>query len=172
MKLTLKETAVLAILSALMFTSKVIMEFLPNIHLLGTLIVAITVVFRAKALFPIYTYVFINGLVAGFATWWVPYLYIWTVLWGATMLLPRNMPTKIKPIVYMAVCSLHGFLFGTLYAPMQALFFGLDFKGTIAWIIAGLPFDLVHGVSNLLCGLLICPIILVLKNTQKYINKN
>lgn len=172
MKVSLKETAVLAILSALMFASKVIMEFLPNIHLLGTLIVAITVVFRTKALFPIYTYVFINGLVAGFATWWIPYLYIWTALWGTTMLLPCNIPTKIKPIVYMVVSALHGFLFGTLYAPMQALFFGLDFKGTIAWIITGIPFDLIHGISNFFCGLLICPIILVLKNTQKYINKN
>ncbi len=172
MKLSLKETAVLAILSALMFTSKVIMEFLPNIHLLGTLIVATTVVFRTKALFPIYTYVFVNGLLAGFAPWWIPYLYVWTVLWGATMLLPRNMPTKIKPIVYMVLSALHGFLFGVLYAPIQALLFDLDFKGTIAWIIAGLPFDFVHGISNFFCGLLICPIILILKNTNKFISKN
>ncbi|MBQ4120263.1 MAG: hypothetical protein IJD45_07745 [Clostridia bacterium] len=172
MKLSLKETAVLAIISALMFASKIIMQLLPNIHLLGALIVATTVVFRAKALFPIYTYVFLDGFVAGFATWWIPYLYIWTVLWAAAMLLPRNMPTKIKPIVYMIVSALHGFLFGILYAPIQALLFGLDFKGMIAWIIAGIPFDLTHGISNFFCGLLICPIILVLKNTHKYINKN
>ena len=148
------------------------MEFLPNVHLIGTFIVAITAVYRAKALFPIYAFVLLNGIVSGFATWWIPYLYIWTVLWGAAMLLPRNMPTKIKPIIYMIVCALHGFLYGVIYAPSQALLFGLDFKGMIAWIISGVPFDLIQGISNLFCGLLICPIILVLKNTQKYINKN
>lgn len=120
-----------------------------------------------KALFPIYTYVFINGLFAGFATWWIPYLYLWTVLWGVTMLLPRNMNPKLCPIVYMAVCAAHGFLFGTLYAPAQALLFGLDFKAMLAWIVAGLPWDFVHGVSNFFCGLLIVPMIQTLKLADK-----
>lgn len=36
---------------------------------------------------------------------WVLYLYIWTVLWGVVMLLPKKMPKRIQPIVYMTVCS-------------------------------------------------------------------
>ena len=83
------------------------------------------------------------------------------------MLLPKRMPPKIAPIVYTAVCGLHGFLYGTLYAPSQALLFGLDFEGMIAWIIAGLPWDLVHGVSNLIAGLLICPIVALLTRVEK-----
>ncbi len=152
-----------------MYASKFLMEALPNIHLLGTFIVAITVVYRKKALYPIYVYVLLNGLFAGFATWWIPYLYIWTILWGAVMLLPKNIPNKFRPIVYMTVCALHGFLFGTLYAPAQALLFGLSFNGMIAWIIAGLPFDAIHGISNFICGTLICPLIYVLKKADKYI---
>ena len=85
------------------------------------------------------------------------------------MLLPKNIPTKARPIIYMSVCALHGFLFGTRYAPAQAIMFGLDFKATVAWIAAGLPWDFVHGVSNFFCGILICPIISVLKNSEKYI---
>jgi energy-coupling factor transport system substrate-specific component len=166
-KLNIKEIAVLGMLSALMYASKVAMDVLPNIHLLGVFIVAITVVFRAKALFSIYTFVLITGLLAGFSSWWLPYLYIWTFLWLFTMLLPKRMPPKIAPIVYMSVSALHGFLYGVLYAPAQALLFGLDFKGTIAWIISGLPFDFTHGVSNFICGLLIVPIIKVLERTQK-----
>ncbi len=152
-----------------MYASKFLMEALPNIHLLGTFIVAITVVYRKKALYPIYVYVLLNGLFAGFATWWIPYLYIWTILWGAVMLFPKNIPNKFRPIVYMTVCALHGFLFGTLYAPAQALLFGLSFNGMIAWIIAGLPFDAIHGISNFICGTLICPLIYVLKKADKYI---
>lgn len=149
-----------------MFASKKIMEFMPNIHLIGVFIIAITVVYRKKALYPIYTYVFLDGLFSGFSMWWIPYLYIWTVLWGVTMLLPKNMQNKAKPFVYMGICALHGFSFGVLFAPAQAILFGLNFKATITWIIAGLPFDLIHGVSNLFCGLLVCPIISVLKKTQ------
>lgn len=153
-------------LGAIMYVSKLIMEMLPNIHLLGAIIVAITVVYRIKALFPIYVFVFLNGLFSGFTMWWIPYLYIWTVLWGFAMLIPKNIPKKIRPIVYMAVSSLHGFLFGILYAPAQAIIFGLNFKGMIAWIISGFPFDLIHGVSNFICGILIYPMIIALRRVS------
>lgn len=167
MKINIKETAVFAMLGTLMYASKVLMQALPNIHLLGMLIMTITLVYRAKALYPIYIYVFLEGLMGGFSTWWIPYLYVWTVLWGVTMLLPKNMPNKVKPIVYIIVCALHGFLFGVLYAPVQALVFGLDFKGMIAWIAAGFTFDVIHGISNLLCGTLICPLVSLLKRIEK-----
>ena len=166
MKLTVRETAVFAMLGAIMYASKVIMEVVPNVHLLGMFIVAFTVVYRKKALYPIYVFVFLTGLMNGFATWWLPYLYLWAVLWGMTMLLPRNIPEKWKPVVYMTVCALHGYLYGTLYAPAQALLFGLDFQGMIAWIVAGLPWDFVHGTSNFLCGVLIYPLAKLLEKIE------
>lgn len=172
MKLSAKETVLFAMYGSVMYATKLIMEILPNVHLLGVFIIALTVVYRKKALYPIYTYVFINGIVSGFATWWVPYLYIWTLLWGAAMLIPKGIPKKSKPIVYMVVCALHGFLFGTLYAPAQALFFGLNFEGTVAWIVAGLPYDFIHGVSNFCCGILICPLITVMQNSDKLIKNH
>ncbi len=167
MKPTVKETVIFGMLGSLMFVLKMIMEPLPNIHLLGAFTIAITVVYRKKALYPIYIYVFLNGLISGFSAWWIPYLYVWTVLWAWTMLLPKNMSAKVKPFVYMAVCGLHGLLFGILYAPMQAILFGMNFKATVAWVVSGLPFDLIHGVSNFFCGLLICPIIMILKKAEK-----
>ena len=156
--LTVREIAVFAMLGALMYCTKVAMEVLPNIHLLGTFIMTFTVVYRKKALVPIYVYVFMDGLFSGFSMWWIPYLYIWTALWGATMLLPRDMPKKVACIVYPAVCCAHGILFGTLYAPAQALLFHLSFSQTLAWIAAGIPFDLIHGVSNLAAGVLVLPL--------------
>lgn len=174
MKLSTRELVLFGMLGALMYASKVIMEAAPNIHLLGVFTIAFTVVYRQKALYPIYTYVFLNGLFSGFAAWWIPYLYLWTVLWGITMLLPKKMPEKIKPVVYMVVNACHGFLYGTLYAPAQAIMFGLSFDAMVAWIIAGFPFDFVHGVSNFFCGLLIVPVIRVLKSVQpnKYHTEN
>ena len=154
--------AVFAMLGALMYASKMIMEVAPNVHLLGVFTIAFTVVYRKKALYPIYTYVLLNGIFCGFATWWIPYLYLWTVLWGATMLLPKRIPEKLRPLVYMLLCAAHGFLFGTLYAPAQAMLYGLNFQKMIAWIITGLPWDFVHGVSNFFCGILIMPVIKIL----------
>ncbi len=172
MKLKLKEAVIFGMLGAVMYASKLIMEVLPNIHLIGVFIVAITVVYRKKALYPIYIFVFLTGLLGGFNMWWIPYLYIWTVIWAGAMLLPKNLPPKAAPIIYAIVCSLHGFLYGVIYAPAQALMFGLDFKGMVAWIVAGLPYDLIHGISNFISGLiLIVPIISILKIAEKTARK-
>lgn len=171
MKLTVKELTIYAMLGTLMYASKVIMEFVPNVHLLGVFTVALTVVYRKKALYPIYIFVILTGILNGFATWWIPYLYLWTVLWGIVMILPKKIPKKVQPIVYMIVCAAHGILYGTLYAPAQAILFGLSFKGMITWIIAGLPWDFIHGVSNFFCGVLIMPMISALRTAERGITK-
>lgn len=168
MRLSTREITIFAMLGALMYASKVILEFAPNIHLLGVFTISFTIVYRKKALYPIYIYVLLNGLLSGFSAWWIPYLYIWTVLWGVVMLLPKKMPKVIQPLVYMTVCAVHGFLFGTLYAPVHAILYGLGFDGMLAWIAAGLPWDFLHGVSNFFCGLLILPVVSVLRLSEKY----
>lgn len=152
------ETVLFSMLASLMFVSKIIMELLPNVHLLGMFVITFTVVFRAKALIPIYLYVFLNGLYAGFNAWWVPYLYVWTVLWALAMLIPRKTPKWLACIIYPTLCALHGLAFGVLYAPAQALLFGLSFEQMLAWIAVGFPFDVIHCISNLCAGLLIYPL--------------
>lgn len=154
-------------LGTIMFCSKIVMEFLPNIHLLGMLTVTYTAVYRKKALIPIYIYVLLNGIYAGFNAWWVPYLYIWTILWAAVMLLPRNMKDKTEALICHVICALHGFLFGILYAPAQALLFGFSPSETLAWIAAGAPMDVLHGVGNIVVGFLIFPMIKLLRRLSR-----
>ncbi len=145
-------------LGTLMFASKIAMEALANIHPLGMLTMVYTLTYRVRGLIPIYLFVLLEGIYAGFSLWWIPYLYIWTILWGMTMLLPRNMPKKVAAVVYPVVCGLFGLLFGTLYAPAQAILFGFDFPTTLKWIAAGLPFDVLHAVGNTAMGLLVLPL--------------
>lgn len=166
------ELTIFAMLGALMYCSKMIMEWAPNVHLLGMFIMVFTLVYRKKALIPIYIFVFLVGLFNGFSVWWFPYLYIWAVLWGLTMLLPKKMPTAVKAVVYPLVCALHGFSYGTLYAPAQALIFGLNFEQTIAWIISGLPWDMVHGISNFATGLMIVPLVNLLNKLNKQLHRS
>jgi len=161
------ELVLFAMLGSLMFCSKIVMEAFPNVHLLGMLTMTYTLVFRVKALIPIYVYVFLNGLYAGFDLWWMPYLYIWTILWGLTMLLPKRMPRALCAVVYPLLCGLHGFAFGILYAPAQALMFNYDLSKMWVWILAGLPYDLIHGVGNVLMGLFILPLSQLLRSLAK-----
>lgn len=167
MKLNAREICIFGLLGALMYASKAIMAVIPNVHLIGVFVVSITVVYSKKALYPIYIFVLLCGLMDGFGVWWIPYLYIWLPLWGVAMVLPKKLNPIVKTLMYMTVCAFHGFLYGVLYAPAQALLFGLNFDGMVAWIIAGLPFDLVHGVGNFFCGLLIYPVVGILKQVNK-----
>ena len=70
-------------------------------------------------------------------------------------------------MVYPAVCGLHGFLYGILYAPAQAIIFGLNWNGMIGWIVTGIPYDLIHGLSNVMAGLLVLPLAELMKRQLK-----
>lgn len=166
-KTDLRHLCLFAMFGAVMYASKVITEFLPNIHLIGMFTMVFTLVYRRRALIPIYVFVFLTGLIhAGFSVWWVPYLYLWAVLWGVTMLLPQGLPVKVQVPLYMAVCALHGLCYGTLYAPFQALAFGYDLKQTLAWIAAGFPWDVTHALGNLAAGTLIVPLVTLLRRLE------
>ena len=173
-RISVHEMAVFAMLGTLMFVSKQVMEGIPipNIHLLGVLTVAYTVVYRVKALIPIYVFVLLEGAIAGFHLWWIPYIYIWTILWGAVMLLPKKMKPEIACVVYPVVCCLHGLAFGTLYAPAHVIMFlHGDFSKMIPWIAAGFPYDVSHAIGNLTLGTLIYPLILLLTKLEKLYGK-
>ena len=161
--LTLRELVLFGIFPAVICTAQIITAALPNIHLTGMFLMLMTRLFRTKALIPLYVYVFLMGLINGFNVWWIPYLYVWTVLWGLTMLIPKKIPDKWAAIVYPVVCALHGFAYGLLYAPAQALLFGYNFEQTIAWILSGIPFDALHGVGNFVAGMLILPLLKALQ---------
>ena len=160
---------IFAMFGAMMFCSKLIMEGLPNIHPLAMFVVMLTVVYRRGALIPIYLYVILDGLRWGFGVAWVPYLYIWLILWGVAMLLPRSAPRAVKAVMYPAVATLHGLLFGILYSPAQAVLFGLSFKQTLTWIAMGFPYDIMHAVGNLVMGLLILPLSELLRKLESKI---
>lgn len=170
MRLKLKDIVLLSLMGALMCVGDFAMEWLPNVHFVGVFIVVTTVVYRKYALLSIFVYWIVSGFVEGISLWWIPKIYIWSLLWVGIMLIPKSLSEKVKNVLYVAVCTLHGFLsFGVLYAPAQALITGLDFKGTIAWIIAGLPFDVTQCIGNLILGtLLIYPMVKILKQTDKY----
>lgn len=144
---------------AMMFASKYLMEILPNIHLLGMFIGVLTVVYRWRALIPLYIYVFLDGLIHGFSPWWIAYLYIFLPLFFGFLLLPRRLPSPVKAILYPTVSALHGLFFGVLYLPAWAVIYNLDtWEKMLAWIGTGAVFDIIHMISNAVFGTLILPL--------------
>ena len=170
--ISVQELVIFALLGTIMFISDQLMEFLPNIHILGLLIITYTLIFRVKAVIPIYVYVFLSGVFAGFAFWWIPYLYVWTVLWAVTLLLPKDLVNKKTGyIVYPAVCFLHQLSFGILYAPNDALFLNLRGEALLGWIIMGTTFNIVPALANMLLGLFTIRLTKLLKKVLKTANK-
>lgn len=154
----IRELVIFSMLGTLLYIADAFMDWAPNIHFLAPLMISYTLVYRVKALIPIYVYVFLIGLYGTFNMWWIPYVYIWTILWGLAMLIPRKLHVGITTVICSVVAGLHGFLFGILYAPAEALMFGLDFKATLAWIASGFMFDMIHGCANLAVSVIIIPL--------------
>ncbi len=144
----------------MMFSSKIALEWAPNIHMLGMLTMVATVVFRYKALIPIYLYAFTLFLFYGFAPWCVIHFYVWTVLWALTMLIPKRLPKKVLAFLYPTVCALHGLMYGALCSLTQVPIYynSYDPAVMLAYVASGFYFDLLHAVGNLGFGLLILPL--------------
>ena len=77
-------------LTALLLVSQVALAFLPNIEVVSLLIIIYTLFFKRKTLYIIYLFALLEGLLYGFGTWWIMYLYVWTILWGIAMLLQNQ----------------------------------------------------------------------------------
>ena len=166
-KLSARDIAVFSVWSAMMFLARQGMQGLPNVHPLGLLIAVQALVYGRRALIPLYGYILLEGVFAGFSLWWMPYLYIWLPLWAAFVLLGRvRLSEKLKVPLFMLVCGLHGLSFGLMYAPAQALMFGFSFRMTVAWVIAGLPFDIVHAIANAAMAVLIVPLFYLVKRME------
>ena len=169
-KLDLRHLILFSMLGTIQYLSKWVLEGIPNVELISTLTMVYTLVYRKQALIPIFVCILLVGIYpAGFGLWWYPYLYLWPLLWGVTMLLPRRLPVKVQVPVYAGVCALFGLAYGVLYAPYQSLvFLGGDLRKTLVWIAAGFfPWDLIHAGGNLALGLLIVPLAELLRRLEQ-----
>ena len=142
-KLTAREICILALMAALIFGTKVALASLPNINLNSVLIILTVVFFGWKALYTVYVYVLLEGLVFGFSVWWVGYLYIWAILVVAAMALRRN----DSALLWAVVAGAFGLVFGPL---MYLEWFAINgsWQGYFAMWVAGIPYDVTHCVGN------------------------
>lgn len=143
------ELVLLALCTALIFGLQVAMAPLPNIEPVTLLILLYTRIFRRRTLYIIYAFALLEGLLYGFGIWWIMYLYVWTILWLVVTLLPED----THPVIMAVTAGIYGLLFGALCSLPYIILSGIE--TAVAWWVAGIPYDLVHGVSNFVIALVL-----------------
>lgn len=142
-----KDIVVIGIISALLITVQVAISFLPNIELVSLLIILCSIIYGWKTLYIIYIFVMVQGLIYGFGIWWINYLYVWTILMLISMLF-RN---KRSPFFWAILSGAFGLGFGALCSIPYFFIGGAPMA--VSGFISGIPFDLIHCVSNYLIAL-------------------
>lgn len=128
---------------------KIAMAPLPNIEPVTLLVIVYAVALGRRGIFPVFVYIFLEGLLFGFGIWWVSYLYIWPLLFFVSLWLANYK----SPLLWAMVAGLFGLLFGALCSIPYLLAGGIH--AAIAYWVAGLYFDLIHGGANFFIVLLL-----------------
>lgn len=149
-----KDIIICSFLAAILLVVQVMLGSLPNVELVSLLIIVYTLSIGRKTLAVIYLFALFEGLLYGFGIWWVMYLYVWTILYLVVRLLRQNN----HKLIWAVVSGIFGLFFGLLCALPYAAAGGLG--AGIAWWISGIPFDLLHGVSNFFVALVFLPPVL------------
>ncbi len=143
-----REMCVLALMGALMFALQAALAAVPNIHLTAVLIIVTAGVFGWLALYPVFIFVLLEGLVYGFGLWWVSYLYAWPLLTVAAVLMRKNSSV----LIWAVLAALHGLCFGAMCAILY-LFTGVH--AAFSYWLSGVPFDLAHCAGNFVLTLIL-----------------
>ncbi|MCD7738630.1 MAG: hypothetical protein LUH58_06275 [Lachnospiraceae bacterium] len=159
--ISVKDIALIGIMIATIEVVKDALAFLPNVELVTLLIVLYTLFFGKRILFAIPVFVLLQGLLHGFGLWWIMYLYVWPLLAVLTFLFRK----QTSLLFWSAFCGLFGLFFGALCSLPYLILSGP--AAALAWWVAGIPFDLIHCISNaVLCFVLFKPLHLALNKLK------
>ena len=148
--ITVRDITMVGVMVAVIEVCKVTMAALPNIELTTFWIIMFALFFGRKMMLAIPVFILIEGTIWGFGLWWIMYLYIWPLL-----ALLAWVFRKQENIWFWCILSgIFGLAFGALSAiPYFFIGFGNGgmvgaFSAVFSYWIAGIPFDITHGVSN------------------------
>lgn len=133
-----------ALLTAVLFVLQVALMHLPNIELVSLTVILYTLVLGKRVIGILTAFTILEGILYGFGIWWVSYLYIWPILAGCTWILKKF---HAPDWAYAILSCVYGLSFGLLCS-IPYLAGGIG--AALSWWISGIPFDIIHGVSNLI----------------------
>ena len=145
-----RDVATVGLMVAVIEAFKMFMQSMPNIEMTSFFVILFTLLYPRLTLYAIPVFTLMEGIIYGFGLWWVMYLYAWPLL----TLVTRAFSRTDSAFFWAVVSGIYGLLFGALCA-VPYFFIGFVSGGVsqgltqmFAWWVAGIPFDLIHGVSN------------------------
>lgn len=157
-KITVKDIALIGVMVAVIEACKFALSALPNVELTSFWIITFTLMFKKRIFVVIPVFILIEGLVYGFGLWWFMYLYAWPLLAIITLIFQKNKSVW----VWTVVSGMFGLLFGLMCSIVYLVIGGPT--AAFTWWVAGIPWDLIHGVSNFIIMLVLFhPITKVMK---------
>ena len=173
-RLSAQDVATVGLMIAAIEVCKLLMQGLPNIEMTSFLVILFTLHFGRLSIYAVPAFILIEGMIYGFGLWWVMYLYAWPLL----ALITHAFSRIDSAFFWACVSGAFGLLFGLLCA-IPYFFIGLAGGGVsqgmtqmLAWWVAGIPFDLIHGVSNFALMLaLYHPIANLLRRMPQIVNR-
>ena len=154
---TVRDITIIGVMVAVIEVCKVTMAALPNIELTTFWIILFTLFLGRKSIFAIPVFILIEGTMWGFGLWWIMYLYIWPLLAILTWIFRK----QDSPWFWSILSGSFGLAFGALSA-IPYFFIGFSsggmrggLSGLFSYWIAGIPFDITHGVSNFILMLVL-----------------
>ena len=171
-KLTAKDIALIGVMVAVIEVCKVVLMGIPNVELTSFWMIMFALYFGGNVFFVVPVFILIEGLLFGFGLWWVMFLYVWPLL-AVLAILFRKMDSAwgwsilsgLFGLLYGFFCSFPYVIIGAADGGLLA---GLQYG--FAWWIAGIPYDIIHGVSNLvIMRVLYKPIRAVMEKTKHMI---
>ncbi len=144
----------IAVMTAILEAAKFALNAIPNVELVTLLLIVFTKQYGWKdSLIASLLFAMVESMWWGISIWTVTYFYVWPIL----VLLAAAIKDEGSVWPFCLLAAGFGFLFGMLCALTTLVTSG--WNAAVAWWIAGIPFDLIHGVSNfVICLLLYRPL--------------
>ena len=165
--LNTKDISRLGLMIAVLEVSKLALANLPNVEIVSFWIVLFTLTFGLRTLYAIYGFVLIEGMLYGIHFWWAAYLYVWTLLALLTWLFRRQQSvlfwsilSAIFGLCFGALCAIPYFITGVLSGGLYT-----GFIAGFSWWVSGIPYDILHCVSNF------CTILVLYKPIRKVMQR-
>ena len=158
LRITTKDIVLIGVMLSIIEAVKFSLSFIAGVEMVTLLFIIYTLFFQEKMVYVLPAFYLIEGVLFGFGLWWFAYLYIWAILVFIAYLFRRNQ----SPWFWSILSGMFGLLFGLLCSPVYIITSGMN--TAMAWWIAGIPTDILHGISNfVLCLVLFNPLNRVIK---------
>ena len=157
-KITVRDIAITGMMIATIEVAKNALAFIPNVELVSLLVILFTLYFGKKILFVIPAFILLEGCIYGFGLWWIMYLYVWPLLALITYIMRKQESVWVWAIMSGSLALAVGALCSIPYIVLSGP------KAAFAWWVSGIPFDILHCVSNfVLCMVLFKPLSKVMR---------